>query len=61
MIGAALDANVLASGFAGSQQPTSTPGEIIRRWQQGTFRLVVSDHLLEEMARTLTKPYFRRR
>jgi len=58
---AVFDANALASGFAGSRVQASTPGELIRRWRGGSFRLVVSDHILGEVGRTLAKPYFRRR
>jgi uncharacterized protein len=56
-----LDANVLASGFAGFLLPASTPGELLRRWRQRAFDLVLSEHILAELERTLTDPYFRRR
>lgn len=59
MIRAVLDANALASGLVGVRLPTSTPGELIRRWRGREFILVVSDHVLTETQRTLTKPYFR--
>lgn len=61
MIRAVLDTNVLVSGFAGYQLATSTPGELIRRWRRRDFTLVVSHHLLAEVDRTLTNPYFARR
>jgi putative PIN family toxin of toxin-antitoxin system len=55
---AVLDTNVLVSGLA---WPSSTPGSLIARWQAGQFELVLSAHILEEVERTLAKPYFRSR
>ena len=60
MIRAVLDANVLVSGIVAARLPTSTPGELMRRWRNQDFTLVVSDVILAETERTLTKPYFRR-
>ena len=57
MIRAVLDANALASGLVGIRLPTSTPGELMRRWRGRKFTHVVSDHILEEVKRTLTKDY----
>ncbi len=56
-----LDTNVLASGFIGEDKPDSTPGELVRRWRDQAFTLVVSEHILTELADTLTDPYFTRR
>lgn len=56
-----LDTNVLASGFIGEDKPDSTPGELVRRWRAQAFTLVVSEHILTELADTLTDPYFTRR
>jgi len=61
MIGAVLDANVLASGFLGVHQPESIPGELLRLWRAGRFELIVSDHIRTEVINTLRDPYFRRR
>jgi uncharacterized protein len=61
MIRAVLDANALASGFAGARLPESTPGELIRRWQAGAFELVSSEPLLRELVTTLRQAYFRAR
>ncbi len=33
----------------------------MRRWLRGAFQLVLSQPILEETARTVQKPYFRRR
>ena len=60
MIRSVLDANALASGFVGARLAASTPGELIRRWRAREYSLIVSDHILAETERTLTKPYFRR-
>jgi putative PIN family toxin of toxin-antitoxin system len=61
VIVAVLDTNVLASGFIGEDKPDSTPGELVRRWRFKAFALVVSEHILAELADTFTDPYFARR
>jgi putative PIN family toxin of toxin-antitoxin system len=58
VIRAFLDTNVLASGLRGFQIPTSAPGEVMRRWRDGAFILLVSEHVLAELERTLANPYF---
>jgi putative PIN family toxin of toxin-antitoxin system len=58
---AVLDANVLASGVVGFLIPDSVPGQLLARWRARQFELVVSEHLLGELDRTLHKPYFRER
>ncbi len=58
MIRAVFDTNVIASGLAGYHRPASTPGALLRRWFAGDFVLVVSDHLIGEIERTLTTRYF---
>lgn len=61
MIAAVLDTNVLVSGFVGEDKPASTPGELIRRWRAKAFELIVSEHILAELADTLSDPYLVRR
>lgn len=61
MIVAVLDTNVLASGIAGLARRDSTPGELLRRWRAGGYLLVVSEPILQELARTLRNPYFANR
>lgn len=61
MISAVLDTNVLVSGLIGEQKLASTPGELIRRWRVKSFELVISEHIISELADTLTDPYFVRR
>jgi putative PIN family toxin of toxin-antitoxin system len=56
-----LDTKVLASGIAGEAVDASAPVHIFRYWRQQTYQLVLSDHILEELAHTLAKPYFRER
>jgi predicted nucleic acid-binding protein len=50
-----LDANVLAPGFTSQN---SASARLIDLWRSGAFELILSDHVLQELARTLTDPYF---
>ena len=61
MTTAVLDTNVLVSAFVGVTNSHSVPGQLLRAWLLGVFHLVVSAHILDEVTRTLAKPYFRRR
>ncbi len=60
MIRVVLDTNVLISGIIGIRLPSSTPGELIRRWRGQGFTLLLSEHILAETERTLAKPFFQR-
>lgn len=53
-----LDANVLAPGFTSQG---SASAHLVNLWRSGAFALVLSDHLLGELARTLADPYFANR
>ena len=53
-----MDANGLASA---SLTNTTPPGRLIDLWKAGWFNLVLSEHLLAEVERTLAKPYFQAR
>lgn len=53
-----LDANVLAPAFVGT---ASASTRLINLWRRQVYELVVSEHLLGEVARAYTDPYFRRR
>lgn len=53
-----IDTNVLASGLVNAG---SVPGNVLSCWSAGLFELVISEHILQELARTLGKPYFRQR
>lgn len=54
-----LDTNVLASGFIRREQ-TSPPIAIVDAWRTRSYTLVISEHILTELAHTLERPYFRR-
>ncbi len=47
-----LDTNVLVSGIA---YPGSIPGKIVGAWRQGSLEVVLSRHILDELARTLPR------
>lgn len=57
MISAVLDTNILASGTVTASTP---PGQILNRWRDGQFELVVSEHIIDELEHTLNKPYFQK-
>jgi len=61
VISAVLDSNVLLSGIVGARRPRRAPGELMRMWRAGVFDLVCSEPIVDEVARALRKPYFRRR
>lgn len=58
MISVVLDTNVLASGTVTT---SNSPGQILNQWHDGQFELVVSEHIIDELERTLNKPYFKKR
>ncbi len=58
MIVAVLDTNVLASG---STHQKGHSGQLVTAWRRGAFVLVVSEHILEELAETLEDRYFKKR
>ena len=58
MIRATLDVNVLASGFPSE---FGIPAELIERWTDLEYELVISEHILEGLTRTWQKPYYQRR
>jgi len=53
-----LDVNVLLSGL---MSPDSIPGKIVQTWRGHAFTLVVSEPLLDELARVLAYPKIRKR
>ena len=55
-----LDTNVLASGFV-RHHPASPPVQLVDAWRAGIYTLVISDHILAELARTFAEPYFAQR
>lgn len=58
MIRAVLDANVLVSGFPAA---SGTMADLIDRWRVGVFQLVSSQHIIDEVSRAWTKPYWEAR
>jgi putative PIN family toxin of toxin-antitoxin system len=56
VIRATLDVNVLASAFPVT---TGTPAELIARWANQEFELILSDHIMRGLQRTWQKPYYR--
>lgn len=59
MIRAVLDTNVLASGIVTFHQPTP-PAQVLKIWQAGEFQIIISQPILEELKKTLEKPYFQK-
>ncbi len=53
-----LDTNVLASGLVSTG---GSAAHLLTAWGVDAFELVVSEHILTELERTLAKPYFRDR
>ena len=60
MITAVVDANVLASGFVRAN-PGAAPTVLINLWRAGSYELVVSPHVVSEVARTFEDRYFQAR
>jgi putative PIN family toxin of toxin-antitoxin system len=60
-IRATIDANVLVVAPTQLASRPTPPRLVLDAWQAGRFDLVISDHVLSEVARTHTKPYFRAR
>ena len=58
MTRAVIDTNVLVSGFGVYEQSERAPAQVILRWRQGGYLLLVSDAIQTEFARTLRKPYY---
>lgn len=58
MIRAAFDANVVVSGLPASR---GVPAELVERWIRREFELVLSEHILDGVARAWAKPYYNAR
>ena len=54
---ALFDANVLISGLLSR---TGAPAQLLAKWLEGEFELVVTDRLLAELEATLARPKLRR-
>jgi hypothetical protein len=53
MMRVVIDTDVVLSGLI---KPGSIPGQVLRAWRDGSFRLVLSEFLIEEIAVTLARP-----
>lgn len=53
-----FDANALVAGLPAA---SGTLAELVDHWRAGHFHLVVSSHLLAEVTRAWSKPYWRAR
>lgn len=60
MISAVLDANTIISGILGYRNPNSIPGAILRLWRKGSFTLVISKHIRDEVKEVLHKSFFKK-
>lgn len=49
---------MIASGLVRFRLGTSPPSLILRHWVAGAFELAISETIIDEVARTLAKPYF---
>jgi putative PIN family toxin of toxin-antitoxin system len=56
MLRVVIDTNVVLSGLI---KPDSIPGRVLRAWRDGSFRLVLSEFLIEEIATVLARPKMR--
>ena len=61
MIRAVLDANTIASGLARFRHAATPPAAILHAWLGERFELWISDALIDEVTRTLSKPWFMER
>lgn len=50
-----VDATTIVSGLL---RPEPPPGQVLVAWRRGMFTLVTAEPLLDQVARTFTKPYF---
>lgn len=59
MIKVVLDTSVFVSALL-SRNPETAPNQILERWQQGAFSLVISPQLQEELIIVLTRKRIKR-
>src|SRR6476469_5105870 len=60
MIRATVDTSILAPSVRRQGHPESLLAPVIRLWRVSRYELVVSEHIIEGVRRTLSKPYFSR-
>lgn len=62
MIRAIVDTNVLVSGIVSQRlKPPTATAAVVAAWRTGLFELLLSKDIIDEVDRTLRKPYFARR
>jgi putative PIN family toxin of toxin-antitoxin system len=57
MLRVVIDTNVVFSGLI---KPDGVPGRVLRAWRDGSFRLVLSEFLIAEIATALARPKMQR-
>lgn len=57
MISAVVDTNTLASGLI-RRNPFTPVVQVVDAWRTREFRLVTSEHIITELARTIVSAYF---
>jgi len=60
MIRATIDTSALAPSTRRVSQPQSALAPILRAWHAGLYELIISEHILTELGRVLSTPYFSR-
>lgn len=60
MIRVTIDTSSLAPSIRRVSQPQSALSPILRAWHAGQYELVISEHILAELERALSTPYFSR-
>jgi putative PIN family toxin of toxin-antitoxin system len=58
VIRAVLDANTIVSGLVRFRHGTTPPVALLHAWLDERFELWISDELIDEVTRTLSKPWF---
>lgn len=58
MILAVVDTNVLLSSLLATAKEDSPPVNILRRWYQKEFVLIMSSSIVDELEDAFTRPYF---
>ena len=53
-----IDTNVIVSGIVGFSRAESRPGELLRLWSAQAFIWCMSSVIVDEVRRTLERPYF---
>ncbi len=61
MIRVLLDANIIVSGLLRFRSGSTPPARILRAWFAENYQLLTSEHILDEVTRTISKPWFQER